>query len=80
MPQAPNPSCNRTPIANPRRPARKKPQELERYLASNDGRIFSTVAKLVEALKRSIPEGSENAERKKGSAAPREGAAARDQV
>jgi hypothetical protein len=27
-------------------------------------RIFSTVAKLVEVLKRSIPEGTENAERK----------------
>jgi hypothetical protein len=34
-------------------------------LASDDGPIFSTVAKLVEALKRSIPEGTENAERKK---------------
>jgi hypothetical protein len=28
-------------------------------------RSFSTVAKLIEALKRSIPEGTENAERKK---------------
>jgi hypothetical protein len=34
-------------------------------LADDDGPIFSTVAKLVEALKRSIPEGTENAERKK---------------
>jgi hypothetical protein len=34
-------------------------------LASDDGPIFSTVAKLVEALERSIPEGSQNAERKK---------------
>ncbi len=34
-------------------------------LASDDGRIFSTVAKLVEALKRSIPEGTQNAELKK---------------
>ena len=33
-------------------------------LASDDGPIFSTVAKLVEALKRSIPEGTQNAERK----------------
>jgi hypothetical protein len=32
---------------------------------SPDEPIFSTVAKLVEALKRSIPEGTENAERKK---------------
>jgi hypothetical protein len=30
-------------------------------LASDDGPIFSTVAKLVEALKRSIPEGTQNA-------------------
>ena len=34
-------------------------------LASDDGAIFSTVVKLVEALERSIPEGSQNAERKK---------------
>jgi hypothetical protein len=34
-------------------------------LASDDGPIFSTVAKLVEALKRSIPEGTQNADRKK---------------
>jgi hypothetical protein len=34
-------------------------------LASDDGPIFSTVAKLVEALKRSIPEGTQHAERKK---------------
>jgi len=34
-------------------------------LASDDGPIFSTIAKLVEALERSIPEGTENAERKK---------------
>jgi hypothetical protein len=33
-------------------------------LASDDGPIFSTVAKLVEALERSIPEGSQNAKRK----------------
>jgi hypothetical protein len=33
-------------------------------LASDDGPIFSTVAKLVEALKHAIPEGTENAERK----------------
>jgi hypothetical protein len=33
-------------------------------LASYDGPIFSTVAKLVEALKRSIPEGTQNAELK----------------
>jgi hypothetical protein len=33
-------------------------------LASDDGPIFSTVAKLVEALKRSIPERTQNAELK----------------
>jgi hypothetical protein len=33
-------------------------------LASDDGPIFSTVAKLVDALKRSIPEGTQNAELK----------------
>jgi hypothetical protein len=34
-------------------------------LASDDGPIFFTVAKLVEALEPSIPEGSQNTERKK---------------
>ena len=33
-------------------------------LDSDDGPIFSTVAKLVEALEHSIPEGTQNAERK----------------
>jgi hypothetical protein len=33
-------------------------------LADDDGPIFSTVAKLVEALVRCIPERTENAERK----------------
>jgi len=33
-------------------------------LASDDGPIFSRVAKLVDALKRSIPEGTQNAELK----------------
>ena len=32
--------------------------------ASDDGPIVSTVAKLVDALKRSIPEGTQNAELK----------------
>ena len=40
-------------------------QDCDAALASDDGPIFSTVAKLVEALKRSIPEGTESAERKK---------------
>jgi len=34
-------------------------------IADDDGPIFSTIAKLVEALEGSIPEGTENAERKK---------------
>ena len=34
-------------------------------LASDDGPIFWTVAKLVDALKRSIPEGTQNAELKR---------------
>jgi hypothetical protein len=33
--------------------------------SSYDGPIFSAVAKLVEALERTIPEGPANAERKK---------------
>jgi len=40
-------------------------------LASDDGPIFSTVAKLVEALKRSIPERTQNAELKKKPCASR---------
>jgi hypothetical protein len=39
-------------------------QDCDAALASDDGPIFSTVAKLVEALKRSIPEGTQNAELK----------------
>ena len=35
------------------------------FASDEDQRIFSTIAQLVEALKRSIPEGSETAERKK---------------
>lgn len=33
-------------------------------LASDDGPIFSTLAKLVDALERAIPEETQNAERK----------------
>jgi hypothetical protein len=40
-------------------------QDCDAALVSDDGPIFSTVAKLVEALKRSIPEGTQNAELKK---------------
>jgi hypothetical protein len=39
-------------------------QDCDAALASDDGPVFSTVAKLVEALKRSIPEGTQNAELK----------------
>jgi hypothetical protein len=42
--------------------SRKMPVTMR--LAYDDGPIFSTVAELVEALKRSIPEGTQNAERK----------------
>ena len=38
---------------------------LKQASSSDDGPIFATVAKLVDALKRSIPEGTENAERKR---------------
>ena len=49
----------------PEKIVKRRLQELDRELASDEGPIFSTVAKLVEALKRCIPEGTENAERKK---------------
>ena len=49
----------------PEKTIKRRLQELDRALAGDDGPIFATVAKLVEALKRSIPEGTENAERKK---------------
>jgi hypothetical protein len=49
----------------PEKTVKRRPQDYDATLASDDGPIFSTVAKLVEALKRSIPEGPENAERKK---------------
>jgi hypothetical protein len=39
-------------------------QDCNAAIASDDGPIFSTVAKLVEALKRSIPEGTRNAQLK----------------
>ncbi len=49
----------------PEKTIKRRLQELDRELASDDGPIFSTVAKLAEALKRSIPEGTANAERKR---------------
>jgi hypothetical protein len=48
----------------PERIVKRRLQDCDAALASDDGPIFSTVAKLVEALKRSIPEGTQNAERK----------------
>jgi hypothetical protein len=46
------------------RTVKRRLQDRDAALASDDGPIFSTVAKLVEALKRSIPEGTQNAELK----------------
>jgi hypothetical protein len=48
----------------PDRTVKRRLQDCDAALASDDGPIFSTVAKLVDARKRSIPEGTENAERK----------------
>ena len=49
----------------PEKTIKRRLQELDRDLASDDGPIFTVVAKLVDALKRCIPEGTENAKRKK---------------
>jgi hypothetical protein len=48
----------------PEKTVKRRLQDCDAALASDDGPIFSTVAKLVEALKRSIPEGTRNAELK----------------
>jgi hypothetical protein len=48
-----------------RRTLKRRLQDCDAALASDDGPIFSTVAKLVEALTCLIPEGTQNAERKK---------------
>ena len=48
----------------PEKTVKRRLQDRDAALASDDGPIFSTVAKLVEALKRSIPEGTQNAELK----------------
>ena len=45
----------------PERTVKRRLQDCDAALASDDGPIFSTVAKLVEALKRSIPQGTRNA-------------------
>ena len=49
----------------PERTVKRRLQDCDAALASDDGPILSTVAKLVDALKRSIPEETQNAERKK---------------
>jgi len=49
----------------PEKTVKGRLKDCDAALASDDGPIFSTVAKLVEALKRSIPEGTHNAELKK---------------
>jgi hypothetical protein len=48
----------------PEKTVKRRLQDCDATLAADDGPIFSTVAKLVEALKRSIPEGTQNAELK----------------
>jgi len=55
----------------PDRTVKPRLQDCDAALASDDGPIFSTVAKLVDVLRRSIPEGTQNADLKKGSVAPR---------
>jgi hypothetical protein len=48
----------------PEKTTKRRLQDCDSALASDEEPIFSTVAKLVEALKRSIPEGTRNAELK----------------
>ena len=48
----------------PEKAVKRRLQDCDAALASDDGPIFATVAKLVQALKRSIPEGTQNAERR----------------
>jgi hypothetical protein len=45
----------------PEKTVKRQLQDYYAALASDDGPIFSTVDKLVEVLKRSIPEGTQNA-------------------
>jgi hypothetical protein len=49
----------------PDRTVKRRLQDCEAALASDDGPILSTVAKQVDALKQPIPQGSENVERQK---------------
>ena len=55
----------------PEKTIKRRLQDCDATLASDDGPIFSTVAKLVNALKRSIPAGTQNAELKQEAPAPR---------
>jgi hypothetical protein len=55
----------------PEKTVKRRLQDCDAALASDDGPIFSTVAKLVEALKRSIPEGNAKRGIETGSVAPR---------
>jgi hypothetical protein len=50
---------------------KRRLQDCDAALASNNGPVFSTVAKLVDSLKRPIPEGTRNAELKQEAAASR---------
>ncbi len=49
----------------PEKTVKRRLQDCDAALAADYGPIFSTVARLVEALKRSIPEGTQHAERTK---------------
>ena len=49
----------------PEKTIKHRLQDCHAGFASDDGPISSTVAKLFGALKRSIPEGTQNVERKK---------------
>jgi hypothetical protein len=64
----------------PDRTVKHRLQDCDAALASDDGPIFSTVAKLVEALKRSIHEGMQNAELKQEASRLGHELAPRDQV
>jgi hypothetical protein len=50
----------------PEKTAKRRLQDCDAALASDEGPIFSTVAKLIEALERSMPEGTQNTELKTG--------------
>ena len=54
----------------PEKPVKRRLQDCDAALASDDGPMFSTVAKLVDALKRSIPGGNGKRGAEKRSLAP----------